>query len=81
MRYIRRFLEVSSMGAMGESSRKVQKASTYIGSLVGVDVTSTQVDSTTITYVEASTLPSAEHGKCPGRFPHGGWGKVQGRFG
>ena len=69
------------MGAMGESSGKVQKASTYISSLVGVDVTSTQVDSTTI-YAETSTLPNAEHGKVPGGFLHGGRfregsGKVQ----
>ena len=59
------------MGAMGEGSGKVQKASTYISSLVGVDVTSTQVDSTT-TYVDAFTLPNAEHRMCPGRVLH--WG-------
>ena len=56
--------EVSSMGAMGESSGKVPKASTYIISSVGVDVTSTQVDSTTVD-CKASTLPSVEQGKCP----------------
>ena len=61
------------MGAMGESSRKVQIASTYISRLVGVDVTSTQADSSTLN-VEASTLPKAEHGKCPRMFPHGGNG-------
>ena len=57
-------LEVSPMGAIEESSRKVQKASTYIDSSVGVDVTSTQVDSTTVD-CKASTLPSMEQGKCP----------------
>ena len=61
------------MGAMGESSRKVQKASNYISSLVGVDITSAQADSSSID-AEASTLPNAEHGKCPGTFPHGGNG-------
>ena len=65
------------MGAMGESSKTVHKASTYIFSLVGVDVTSTQVDSTT-TYVEASTLPNAVHKKVPRGFLHGGnGGKIQ----
>ena len=67
-------METSSIGAMAESSGKVPKASTYISS-VGVDVTSTQVDSTTIAlYCKASTLPNVEHGKCPRMFPHGGDG-------
>ena len=61
------------MGAMEESSRKIQIASTYKTSLIGVDVTSTQVDSCT-SNVDAPTLPNAEHGKCPGMFSHGGNG-------
>ena len=58
---------------MEEKSRKVQIASTYISSLVGVDITSTQADNST-NNAEASTLPNAEHGKCPRTFPHGGNG-------
>ena len=58
---------------MGESSRKIQITSTYSLSLVGVDITFIQANSSTID-VEASTLPNAEHGKSPGSFPHGGNG-------
>ena len=61
------------MGAMGEGSGKVQKASTYRRSSVGVDVASTQVDSTTPDR-KASTLPNAERGTCLGSFLHGGDG-------
>ena len=59
---------------LGKGSRKIRLECTYIrSSLVGVYVTSTQADSSTIN-AEASTLPNAEHGKCLGRFPHGGDG-------
>ena len=57
--------EVSSNGAMDESSGKVQKASAHPISLVMVDVATVQLHVAT-TYVQASTLPNKE-GKCHGK--------------
>ena len=61
------------MGAMGESSRKVQIASTYMTGSILIYIAVVHSD-ISIANVDASTLPNVEHWKCPGTFPHGGNG-------